>query len=325
MDVDELAAESRQADDAVDGSSLMGRRRAQSVTSVASVETVIVKAKRAASSLWMLLHSQNCAGISCPHTGCYEAKLLQLHIKTCAAGGNFDCPANHPGCDKARKLLAHYHRCRTTRARQVGQMPSRRDAGQQQCLVCSLVARQARTMLERNSVISLSGGASSTKLTTKQHSSPSSFDVPTKVIGEPIGSPNSSEEFMPPPPPRPARALPAMATFDKVDSGSAGTKLRQLSAALSDPSLACLAQDEYGGSFDSAMKNYGYKSQPLNLARGRDRSLSTSKTVLKSKHVSVGTATSVRHRRRRSASVGCIPCAGSTSCSTIEEEEPLIE
>lgn len=35
-----------------------GRRRAQSVASVSTVETVIVKAKRAASSLWMLLHSQ---------------------------------------------------------------------------------------------------------------------------------------------------------------------------------------------------------------------------------------------------------------------------
>jgi hypothetical protein len=37
---------------------MMGRKRAHSVASPPTVENVIVKAKRAASSLWMLLHSQ---------------------------------------------------------------------------------------------------------------------------------------------------------------------------------------------------------------------------------------------------------------------------
>jgi len=128
------------------------RRRSQSVaTAQPSVETVVVKAKRAASTLWTLLHAQNCVLADvCSHQGCREAKLLNLHLKTCPAGEGFPCPVGHRGCDQARKLLGHYRRCRKTRARQAGQLPSRRDPNQQHtCLVCSLVARQARSLLDK--------------------------------------------------------------------------------------------------------------------------------------------------------------------------------
>jgi hypothetical protein len=58
MNSNDFDAASVSMETAVENSALMGRRRAQSVTSASGVETVVVKAKRAASSLWMLLHSQ---------------------------------------------------------------------------------------------------------------------------------------------------------------------------------------------------------------------------------------------------------------------------
>jgi len=71
---------------------------------------------------------------------------MHLHLKCCPAGSaEFECPSNHRGCTQARKLMAHYRRCKSARARRAGC----RDDAQQQCLVCTLVARQARTSLER--------------------------------------------------------------------------------------------------------------------------------------------------------------------------------
>jgi len=62
-----------------------------------------------------------------------------LHLKTCTAKAFDPCPTNYHGCHQARKLLAHHRRCRDVRAKR----------GQQHfCLVCSLVARHARNLLE---------------------------------------------------------------------------------------------------------------------------------------------------------------------------------
>ena len=83
----------------------------------------------------------------CGHVGCPEAKLMYLHLKTCSAVLLEPCPSQHPGCQDARKLLAHYRRCRDIRARQA-QNPSTRSQ-QHVCLVCSLVARHAKFTLDR--------------------------------------------------------------------------------------------------------------------------------------------------------------------------------
>lgn len=83
----------------------------------------------------------------CAHVGCPEAKLMYLHLKTCSAELLEPCPSSHPGCQDARKLLAHYRRCRDIRARQA-QNPSIRSQ-QHVCLVCSLVARHAKFTLDR--------------------------------------------------------------------------------------------------------------------------------------------------------------------------------
>lgn len=91
---------------------------------------------------------QNCVlGNNCPYSGCQEAKRLHLHLKTCpancAASKNETCHSNYNGCEQARQLLNHYRRCRGERARQV----CRKEG--QHCLICSLVARQAKSMLDR--------------------------------------------------------------------------------------------------------------------------------------------------------------------------------
>jgi hypothetical protein len=63
----------------------------------------------------------------------------------CSAGPGAACPTKHKGCDDARKLLAHYSRCRDIRARQAGQ-----NQKQHVCLVCTLVARHAKSILDRS-------------------------------------------------------------------------------------------------------------------------------------------------------------------------------
>jgi hypothetical protein len=62
-----------------------------------------------------------------------------------APGGGYGCAER--GCDSARKLLNHYKRCRDVRARQAAQLQktnAKQDA--HVCLVCSLMARHAKSM-----------------------------------------------------------------------------------------------------------------------------------------------------------------------------------
>jgi len=93
---------------------------------------------------------QNCnfGGDRCPHKGCTEAKKVLLHIKTCPAEARGEnCPSNYSGCHQARKLLSHHTKCREIRAKQAG-MGRRQNKEQYACLICSLVARHAKTMLD---------------------------------------------------------------------------------------------------------------------------------------------------------------------------------
>lgn len=122
----------------------------------------------------------------------------------CPAGSAFGCPTKHYGCDQGRKLLAHYKRCRSIRARQIGQTGARRDASQHHvCLVCNLVARQARSILERPKV----GASSSATATVRKNGSRkviSSFMLDSSNQVVEVGSPKlmPPPKMMPPPPPR---------------------------------------------------------------------------------------------------------------------------
>jgi hypothetical protein len=74
---------------------------------------------------------------------------MYLHMKTCTADPGVACPTSQKGCNDARKLITHYRRCREIRARQAGQHPKHK-VQQHLCLVCSLVARHAKGVLDRN-------------------------------------------------------------------------------------------------------------------------------------------------------------------------------
>lgn len=146
------------------------------------IRDLVIKAKKAASSLWTILHAQSCTlpnssdsrslpGSTanskqvCNHSGCAVTKRLLIHIKGCtAAFDELPCPSNVQGCQTVRKLLNHYRTCRdnnsrhgsamqhgsrinrSSRAATSNQDPS--SGNRHQCLVCSLVARHARNALE---------------------------------------------------------------------------------------------------------------------------------------------------------------------------------
>ncbi len=86
------------------------------------IRELLIKAKKAASSLWTVLHAQSCtnrnislasSAIECDYPGCETTKRLLGHIKSCPAA--FDilpCPTNVQGCQTVRKLLHHYKTCR---------------------------------------------------------------------------------------------------------------------------------------------------------------------------------------------------------------------
>jgi len=141
-----------------------------------NISDLVGKSKKAAFSLWTLLHAKNCRqGVDrCSHLGCSEAKLMYLHHKTCPARSVDPCPTQHKGCQDARKLLAHYRRCRDIRARQ-SQNPTATNKPQQHvCLVCSLVARHAKFTLDRNASNATKVGSSgSSSSGTTSHYIPS--------------------------------------------------------------------------------------------------------------------------------------------------------
>mmetsp|Transcript_7227 Transcript_7227/g.15610 ORF Transcript_7227/g.15610 Transcript_7227/m.15610 type:complete len:367 (+) Transcript_7227:239-1339(+) len=126
-----------------------------------NISELVGKSKKAAFSLWTLLHAKNCRlGVDrCSHPGCSEAKMMYLHHKTCSAEHVEPCPTQHKGCQDARKLLAHYRRCRDIRARQ-SQNPKNRQQ-QHVCLVCSLVARHAKFTLDRTASHASKNGTTS--------------------------------------------------------------------------------------------------------------------------------------------------------------------
>jgi hypothetical protein len=125
---------------------------------------------------------------------------LHLHLKTCPANCSVNkseaCPSHCNGCEQARQLLNHYRRCRGERARQGCRKES------QHCLICSLVARQAKSMLGKDKM----GQSSSSSRSSSSSSSSSMISVFNKdmTLGDAamMSGPSPSLHNMPPPPPR---------------------------------------------------------------------------------------------------------------------------
>ena len=112
---------------------------------------------------------------------------MYLHLKTCSAVLLEPCPSSHPGCQDARKLLAHYRRCRDIRARQA-QNPASKSQHQHVCLVCSLVARHAKFSLDRTipgcRTNGPKGGTSSHYIPSLNLSYETSEGTPSDNLGE---------------------------------------------------------------------------------------------------------------------------------------------
>jgi len=200
--------------------SMQPRRPQQQQSAPTNVGELVAKAKKAAASLWMILHAQNCrlCNDNCPHRGCSETKLLLAHVKSCPAGPGFPCPTQCKGCNETRKLLAHYRRCKDIRMKQVGL--GRRSGLQpdSSCLVCSLMARYAKNMMDRSCKGSSQGKNNVASLLSS--SADGKFNVERGMANFANQSPPSPDEgprrtlsgyLMPPPPPRSRSALSSSA------------------------------------------------------------------------------------------------------------------
>lgn len=178
-----------------------------------SVGSLVAKAKRAAASLWMVLHAQGChaTGNNCPYQGCEETKKILLHVKRCSMStpGSTKCPENFNGCCQVKKLMAHYYRCRALRASKA--VTSTGPENKSSCLLCTFVARHAQNVRKRNvcSVASFVKPNVSNKRVTFQSDTSNNFSMTQeKMIPNGYVSVDNnidrktSSELMPPPPPR---------------------------------------------------------------------------------------------------------------------------
>lgn len=231
-----------------------------------------------------------------------------MHLKTCSAGTDFSCPSNYHGCHEARKLLAHYRRCKGIRARQAGQIGGRREVSQPNCLICTLVARQAKTVLldagSPNKVSVIHGAKG------KSHTVPSvAFCVDSAECK--ASDTLTGEKGMPPPPPRSMTS-----TNNEVYPGSKKLEIRVSYAPyINEPSRS--STDPAAGSSGDDFVD----SQRTHSGRERACSHEDSSSVLGN------TDNDGVSARARSTSLGGLPSTGLPShgsldptCDTIAEE-----
>ena len=142
-----------------------------------NISGVVHKAKKAATSLFCILHAQTCCDHRCDKVrGCRETKKILLHMKQCSVGPNFPCST--PGCNQVRKLVAHYRRCRDLRRRASPNKPHH-------CLVCSLLAREVKTFQEQMEARAKSSrrGSSSSSFSVSNSNNGVKMNIPVKVRG----------------------------------------------------------------------------------------------------------------------------------------------
>lgn len=242
--------------------------------------------------------------------------MLHLHVKTCSAGEEVSCPTGYNGCEQSRKLLAHYRRCRSIRAKQATQLAGRRDSSAHHCLVCSLVARQARSMLDLKPS---SKSTSQRKNSSRQTISSFMLDSNNELVAPP-------KLKMPPPPPRlrflphkvgdvRAASLQANNSISSADTNKYSIKTTSCAANLA-PLLS--GEDTGSSALDHSMQTFPQDFDVQKQVRSRERSASHPEAA--------DFAYTEVVRRSRSASVGdsstapVLAMAARGECETIEEE-----
>ena len=209
---------------------------------------------------------QNCRLHKCHHRGCAETRLLLVHVRTCPAVGvssvdhHSRCPTCTRGCNETRKLLAHYRKCKDMRTRRLLLMGGSSSKGssssssQQQhgrrsllqpdmyrgggssssCLICSLVARYAKGMLDSRPSGG-SGGISS--LLVSASLLDGKFDIERRGSSSDSGTPpprptierTPSMTLMPPPPPRFGSSCPTSTSTSTLMTSTTNSILRRSS------------------------------------------------------------------------------------------------
>jgi len=131
-----------------------------------------------------------------------------LHVKCCKVERGQPC--DYPGCTQARNLLDHYRKCRETRLAAAQQKSGQTcrsvarkadsSAAPPSCLVCSIMARHVRSVLENGP------SHAPVPLVAKM---PTSAGPQQPVVQPGRLQRNDSAVFMPPPPPRRPRSTSA--------------------------------------------------------------------------------------------------------------------
>ena len=199
----------------------------------------------------------------------------------CPAGPDFPCPSRCKGCNETRKLLAHYRRCKDLRTKQVGLgRRSQLQPDQGSCLVCSLVARYARGMLDRTSNIGTSSQVKSNIVASLLSSSlDGKFNVERDLVNfanqariTPIER-TSSMTLMPPPPPRYGSC--PLASTSSLSNESFGCSMRSSLAAdaavMTNPSRA--SAEVYSWSSDPSSLGFPILSRPREIIEPTDDEL----------------------------------------------------
>jgi hypothetical protein len=167
--------------------------------------------------------------------------MMHLHLKMCPASSieGCPCPTHYHGCDQARKLLAHHRRCKGLRSR---------NASSSYCLICSFVARQARTVLERGSGRCLSASTAG------------------MIGGPPVGPLPSSRKHPPPSSSRLAQHTHPTAVSFVVDVAAANCIEASSTPSPPSPSLvAGKASGSVRSPTNGILKNHRPVSAPAHL------------------------------------------------------------
>lgn len=277
-------------------------------------------------------------------------------MKTCSAGPGVSCPTQHKGCDDARKLLAHYRRCREIRARQNGQTGQPSKVKQHVCLVCTLVARHAKGMLDRTKAISprkpnskhvisaltpqLMGPRSNSPIRSSVKQAAASLTLSVDGALLPLPGSSTTPMQMPPPPPRLPQISKGMGASKTYVSPAIQSQIQSMDYSL--PSTSSQADDSsmLGKSLDTAGGFFRRRAESLDIRGsssfmpehgmlpeqhgGSPQHDSTSERDLKSEEDIEDPPTSLfTHRRRRSASCHVLSTTSPGSpggCDTILEE-----
>jgi hypothetical protein len=273
-------------------------------------------------------------------------------MKTCSAGPGASCPTQHKGCDDARKLLAHYRRCREIRARQTGQ-PAK--AQQHVCLVCTLVARHAKGVLDRTQSISprkpnskhvisaatpqLMRPRSTSPIRTSGKQAVASFTLSRDGKLVPLSEPSTAPMQMPPPPPRLPQLSKGMGTPKTYVSPAIQSQIQSMDYSLSSTSSPAYDSSMLGKSLDTAGGFFRRRAESLDIRRssatmpehgifpeqhgGSPEYDPTLERELKSDEDIEDHHSQFTHRRRRSASCHVLSTTSPGSpggCDTILEE-----